>query len=48
MIRGAGCGNPTSPDLWGPRVGNHPGLPDPRFCIQNLENITNFFRGDPD
>ena len=29
VIRGAGCGNSTSPDLWEPRAGNGPGRPDP-------------------
>jgi len=29
VMRGAGCGNSASPDLWGPRAGNRPGLPDP-------------------
>ena len=33
LIRGAGCGNPTSPDLWGPWAGNRPGLPDQRICM---------------
>ena len=27
LIRGAGCVNRARPDLWGTRVGNHPGLP---------------------
>jgi len=33
--RGAGCVNRARPDLWGPRVGNCPGLPGsaPRFRI---------------
>src|SRR5512135_3361398 len=28
MARGAGCLNWARPDLWGPGVGNRPGLPD--------------------
>jgi len=31
MMRGAGCGKPARPDLWGPWAGNRPGLPDPSF-----------------
>ena len=26
--RGAGCGSPARPDLWGAWAGNRPGLPD--------------------
>gem|GEM_PF-5865706 len=28
--RRAGCGSPARPDLWGPRAGDRPGLPDVR------------------
>ena len=38
MIRGAGCGSPARPDLWGPRVRNHPGLPDWPVGSEHLAN----------
>ena len=31
MIRGAGCGSPARPDLWGAGESDLPGLPDNRI-----------------